>query len=352
MNASTPTVTYELPPDQAATSPPEYRGLPRDGVRLLVARPSLAEHRRFADLPGVLEPGDLLVVNTSGTLPAAVDASGRAGPVHVSTVLDDGGWVIELRRGDGRGPDYSLRPGEWLELPDGVRLEVLEAHPRAGRRLIRLWRARPNRVVDLVAYLRRHGRPISYGYLNGQYPISAYQTVYATSPGSAEMPSAGRPFTEELLVRLMARGITVTPVVLHTGVSSPEAHEPPFPERYDVPPVTTRLVNSALAAGNRVIAVGTTVVRALETRATPDGVVHPGRGWTDLVLGPDRPARVVTGLISGLHEPGASHLKLLAAVVGASLVRSAYQEALTQGYLWHEFGDSTLFLPDRKADAA
>ena len=349
MNTSPAVLTFKISPDQAATSPPEHRGLRRDGVRLLVARPSVVEHLRFKDLPDTLEPGDLLVINTSGTLPAAVDASGRAGPVHVSAALDDGTWVIELRRGDGRGPDHDLRPEEWLELAGGVRLEVLEPYPRAGLRSARLWRARPTRVVDLVAYLRRHGRPISYGYLDDQYPITAYQTVYATTPGSAEMPSAGRPFSESLLVRLMARGVTVAPIVLHAGVSSPEAAEPPFPERYDVPPVTARLVNSAVAAGDRVIAVGTTVVRALETRATPDGVVHPGRGWTDLVLNPDRPARVVNGLISGLHEPGASHLKLLEAVVGPELVRSAYRAAVDHGYLWHEFGDSTVFLPDRQS---
>jgi S-adenosylmethionine:tRNA ribosyltransferase-isomerase len=349
MNASSGVVTFKISPDQAATSPPEHRGLRRDDIRLLVARPSRVEHRRFTELPDILEPGDLLVINTSGTMPAAVDASGRAGAVHVSTALDDGCWVVELRRGDNRGPDQSLRPGEWLELAGGVRLEVLGPYPRAGLRSTRLWRARPTGVVDLVAYLRRYGRPISYGYLDAQYPITAYQTVYAATPGSAEMPSAGRPFSEALLVRLMARGITVAPIVLHAGVSSPESHEPPFPERYEVPPVTARLVNSALAAGDRVIAVGTTVVRALETCTTPDGIVHAGRGWTDLVLNPDRPSRVVTGLISGLHEPGASHLRLLEAVVGPDLVRSAYRAAVDHSYLWHEFGDSTVFLPDRQS---
>jgi S-adenosylmethionine:tRNA ribosyltransferase-isomerase len=199
--------------------------------------------------------------------------------------------------------------------------------------------------VNLVDYLARHGRPITYGYLDDRYPISAYQTVYATVPGSAEMPSAGRPFSETLLVRLMARGVTIAPVVLHAGVSSPEAHEPPLAERYDVPPATARLVASARAAGSRVIAVGTTVVRALETVATPAGAVHSGHGWTDLLLGPDRPSRVVDGLITGLHEPEASHLLLLEAVAGIDLVRSAYDAAIAHGYLWHEFGDSTVFLP-------
>lgn len=348
MSASSTEITFELSLDQAATTPPEHRGLPRDGIRLLVARPSGIEHRRFRDLVEILEPGDLLVINTSGTLPAAVEARGRGGPVHVSTVLDDGCWIIELRRGDGQGPDRTLAPGERLNLTGGVHLTVLEPYPRTAAEPARLWRARPARPVDLVEYLGQYGRPISYGYLVDQYPISAYQTVYATVPGSSEMPSAGRPFSESLLVQLMARGVTVAPIVLHAGVSSPEAHEPPFPERYVVPPATARLVRNARAAGNRVIAVGTTVVRTLETVATPEGTVHPGRGWTDLVLGPDRPARVIDGLISGFHEPGASHLRLLEAVVGPELVGSAYRAAIDNGYLWHEFGDSAVFLPDER----
>ena len=338
-------VTFEVSPDRVATSPPERRGQDRDGVRLLVVRPSGIEHRRFRDLPDALHAGDLLVINTSGTLPAAVDAPGRAGPVHVSTVLDDGSWVIELRRVDGRGPDRSLAPGHRIALPGGVQLAVVEPYPRADAEPARLWRARPVAPVDLVEYLGRYGRPITYGYLDGRYPLTAYQTVYATVPGSAEMPSAGRPFSERLLVQLIARGITIAPIVLHAGVSSTEAHEQPFPERYTVPSSTARLVASARAAGSRVVAVGTTVVRALESVATPDGTVRAGQGWTDLVLGPHRPARVVNGIISGFHEPGASHLMLLEAIAGRELVRSSYQAALDHGYLWHEFGDSTVFLP-------
>ena len=144
----------------------------------------------------------------------------------------------------------------------------------------------------------------------------------------------------------MARGVVVAPLVLHAGVSSPEKDEPPMPERFTVPASTARLVASTRAAGGRVVAVGTTVVRALETATDPDGTVHPAHGWTDLVLGPDRPSRVVTGLITGLHAPEASHLLLLEAVAGPALVGRAYRAALEHGdYLWHEFGDSTLFLP-------
>ena len=209
----------------------------------------------------------------------------------------------------------------------------------------RLWRARPLQPVDRIDYLSRFGRPVSYDYLERRFPLADYQNVFATTAGSAEMASAGRPFTAELLVQLMAAGVTVAPLTLHCGVSSPELHEPPMPEPYDVPVDTARLINSAVWAGRRIIAVGTTVVRALETMSAGNGTVRPGNGWTDLILGPDRPAQVVTGLFTGLHMPEASHLLLLEAVAGPELVQQAYEAVVPEGYLWHEFGDSMLFLP-------
>ena len=339
-----PATRFVLPLGAEAHEPPEHRGLARDGVRLLVARPDRVEHRRFRELAAVLDPGDLLVVNTSATLPAALDVrhhDGRPMTVHVATTLDDGDWVVEPRRPDGPEPDVGV--GDRLGLP-GVVLTLVAPYPDelAPRRL---WRARPWPPVGVAGYLATYGRPIAYGHLAGRFPLADHQTVYATEPGSAEMPSAGRPLTESLLVRLMARGVTVAPLVLHAGVSSPEKHEPPTPERYTVPRETARLVNSAREAGARVVAVGTTVVRALETVAAPDGTVSSGHGWTDLVLGPDRPACTVTGLISGLHEPEASHLALLEAVAGSALVGRTYESAVAERYLWHEFGDSTLLLP-------
>lgn len=342
-----PVTEFALPAGREATEPPEHRGLTRDGVRLLVARPDGVAHRHFRDLPDLLEEGDLVVVNTSATRPAAVEGrrpDGRPAPVHLSAVLNDGHWVVEIRRADGRGPDGSVAAGERLALPGGVHLELIRPHAD-GTDPVRLWRAAPLPAVDADRFLTAHGRPITYGYLQGRYPLADYQTVYAMAAGSAEMASAGRPFTERLLVRLMAKGVTIAPVVLHAGVSSPEAHEPPVAERFEVPEVTARLVGSARSAGRRVVAVGTTVVRALETVAAVDGTVRAGRGWTDLILGPERPARLVTGLISGWHEPGASHLLLLEAVAGPALVGAAYAAALRRGYRWHEFGDSILLLP-------
>jgi S-adenosylmethionine:tRNA ribosyltransferase-isomerase len=341
------TTTFALPPGAEASSPPEERGLARDEVRLLVATPAGVAHTRFCELPELLEPGDLVVVNTSATLPARVEArraDGAVVPLHVSTQLDDGDWVVELRRPDNSGPDLGAEPGTGLELPGGVRLLLLEGHPDPARPS-RLRRARPSPSARIAAYLPAHGRPIGYGYLAGDFPLADRQNVWATEPGSAEMASAGRPFSADVVVRLVARGIVVAPLVLHTGVSSPELHEPPYPERFAVPETTARLVRSTRTAGRRVVAVGTTVTRALETAAGDDGVVRAASGWTSLVLGPDRPARVVTGLVTGLHVPEASHLQLLEAVAGPALVARAYEAAVAQRYLWHEFGDSMVFLP-------
>jgi S-adenosylmethionine:tRNA ribosyltransferase-isomerase len=338
--------TFVLPAEAEASSPPEWRGLARDEVRLMAITMGGITHHRFHELPELLAPGDLVVVNTSATLPARLEArraDGAVVPLHVSTQLDDGDWVVELRRPGNDGPDLGAEPGTELELPGGVGLRLLEGHPDPARPS-RLWRARPSRPLRIAAYLPAHGRPIGYDYLAGDFPLATRQNVWATEPGSAEMASAGRPFSAEVVVRLIARGVAVAPLILHTGVSSPELHEAPYPERFAVPAATARLVELTRAAGGRVVAVGTTVTRALETAAGDDGVVRPAGGWTSLVLGPDRPARVVTGLVTGLHAPEASHLELLEAVAGPEAVARAYEAAVSERYLWHEFGDSMVFL--------
>jgi S-adenosylmethionine:tRNA ribosyltransferase-isomerase len=335
---------FVLPDGAEASTPPAVR----DGVRLLVARPSGIAHVRFDRLADFLSPGDLVVVNTSATLPAAVDGrrgDGRAVTVHFATELDDRTWVVEPRPGPAAtGPVEDARIGEAITLPDRVPLTLLAPHP-AGQS--RLWRARIGSEGGTLPYLRRHGRPIRYAYAPVPIPLAEYQTVFAREPGSAEMPSAGRPFTDRLVTDLVSRGIGVAPITLHTGVSSQQPGEPPQPERFRVPAATARLVNATRAWGNRIVAVGTTVTRALESAADDTGRVRERSGWTDLVLGPQRRARIVSGLITGWHAPGASHLDLLEAVAGEALVRAAYDEALRGGYRWHEFGDSCLLLPDQ-----
>ena len=343
-----PFLDFSLPPALEAKEPPEARGLARDEVRLLVscrAQQRLV-HTHFYRLDRFLRPGDLLVINTSATRPASVPAERRDGlslRLHLSTELPDGRWLVELRRPRGEAT-VSFRegkPGETIALPAGGRVTLQQA--RGPHR--RLWEATVALPAPVDVYLGEHGEPIRYQYVEGEWPLACYQTVYATEPGSAEMPSAGRAFTPELLTRLVARGVQVAPIVLHTGVASLEADEPPYEEVYRVPATTARLVNGTHAHGGRVVAVGTTVVRALETEAGAAGTVTGGEGWTDLIITPRRGVRVVDALLTGLHEPKATHLAMLEALAGKEHLRHAYQEALQEEYLWHEFGDLHLILP-------
>ena len=339
---------FELPHRLEATAPPEARGRAREAVRLMVADAATDTvfHAAFSELPGLLDPGDLVVVNVSATLPAAVPAARSDGTpvrVHVATRapgLGENWRVVEIRAADGASPARG-RAGETIRLPGAHGELALVAPYASGSRLMLGRLDGPGTFADLLDDV---GEPIRYGYVEQAWPLSAYQTVYATTSGSAEMPSAGRPFTASIICGLVARGVAVAPLTLHTGVSSPERHEPPFPEEYVVPPATARQVNATRAAGGRVIAVGTTVVRALETVADPAGTVSAGAGWTGLVIDPRRGVRAVDGLITGWHEPEASHLQMLSAIGGDEVLEHSYAEALRHGYLWHEFGDSHLIL--------
>ncbi|MFF4753990.1 S-adenosylmethionine:tRNA ribosyltransferase-isomerase [Streptomyces sp. NPDC002514] len=390
-----------IPDELSARVPAEQRGpgLGRDAVRLLVSHGREVAHHAFAELPRLLRAGDLLVVNTSPTLAAAVD--GRIGHarvvVHFSTRGDDGRWAVELRDPDGRGTTRAWDPsgarsthrlgggggragtpaGAEVRLPGGVRLVLEEPLSERG---LRLWWARVS-GAEVTGLLREYGRPIRYSYTDRDQPLSAYQTVFALptpdGTGSAEMPSAARPFTAGVVAELVSRGVLFAPVTLHTGVASAEAHEPPYPERFAVPETSARLVNAVRAGrgtlpsqggggrpdsgggrpdghgggrqdgrGGRVIAVGTTAVRALESATGLDGLVRAAEGWTDLVVTPERGVRVVEGLLTGLHEPEASHLLILEAVAGRAAVDRGYEAALNRLYLWHEFGDVHLILPE------
>ncbi|MFG3031154.1 S-adenosylmethionine:tRNA ribosyltransferase-isomerase [Streptomyces sp. NPDC048253] len=354
----------KVPEELSARVPAEQRGpgRDRDDVRLLVSRGTEATHHAFRELPCLLRAGDLLVVNTSPTLAAAVD--GRVGHarvvVHFSTRGDDGRWAVELREPDGKGTTRARAGGSAgtvVRLAGGVRLTPEEPlSPGSGR----LWWARVSPVGAVPGLLREHGRPIRYSYTERDQPLSVYQTVFASpsadGSGSAEMPSAARPFTAGLVAELVSRGVLFAPITLHTGVASAEVHEPPYPERFVVPEASARLINAVRGGGGRqargrVIAVGTTAVRAVESAAGADGVVRARAGWTDLVVTPARGVRVVDGLLTGLHEPEASHLLMLEAVAGRDAISRGYEEALDGRYLWHEFGDVHLVLPEESADA-
>ncbi|MEJ7585369.1 MAG: S-adenosylmethionine:tRNA ribosyltransferase-isomerase [Acidimicrobiales bacterium] len=347
MTTTTTALAFDLSPELIATEPIETLGLRRDAARMLVSwrsRDAVVD-ASFADLGHFLEPGDVLVVNDSATLPAAV-ATGDGRLVHLSTELGDGLWVVELRHACGAGSTPLLDgPTQTVSLPEGARVELLAPYPAGHEGPVRLWLARLGLPAPLTSYLARHGQPIRYGCGDEAWPLSAYQTVFGLKPGSAEMPSAARGFTPELVARLVAAGVVLAPITLHTGVSSLEASEPPYPERYVVPQPSADIVNEARAVGRRVIAVGTTATRAIETTADERGWSHSGRGWTDLVITPERGVRAVDGIISGWHEAEASHLLLLEAVAGSAVLVRSYAQALSQGYRWHQFGDFHLVLP-------
>lgn len=341
---------FDLPSELEASEPSEARGLRRDAVRLMVSSigTNSVQHSTFRCLPAFLRPGDLLVINTSGTMNAALAVTrpdGSAAELHLSTHLPGDLWAVELRTADGKDPIFLTAP-ETLALPAGATAQLLvqyrsgpDAHPT------RLWLAYLALPTEISTYLEHCGFPIRYKYVREPWPLAAYQTVYATEPGSAEMPSAGRAFTPELLTALIARGIRVAPLLLHTGVASLEADEHPYDEFFRVPPATAQLVNATHEMGGRVIAVGTTVVRALETITDEQGMTHPGEGWTDVVVTPERGTRAVDALLTGFHEPRSSHLAMLEAIAGRPHLELAYAAALNNGYLWHEFGDLHLILP-------
>jgi S-adenosylmethionine:tRNA ribosyltransferase-isomerase len=356
MLAARPDTHFSSPEDRTATEPPELRGLRRDGVRLLIATPAGMQHTVFRSLADHLRAGDVLVVNTSATVPGQLDGDRNGSPVivHVANRLPDGSRVVELRSApDASAPILDGRVGELIGLPAGGFLELIAAYPESGSSPTglgnRLWRARITTRHRLSDYLGEHAGPISYGYLNASFPISAYQTIFALHPGSAEMPSAARPFSTELVTQLVAQGVIFAPITLHTGLSSQDAGEAPQPEWFAVSETTADVVNSSRARGGRVIAVGTTATRAIESAAQPNGTATAVSGWTDLVISPERPVRLVDGLITGWHNPDASHLLLVESVAGAELTQRAYDAAVAERYLWHEFGDCGLLIPEGKS---
>jgi S-adenosylmethionine:tRNA ribosyltransferase-isomerase len=315
------------------------------------------EHACFRQLPDYLAAGDLLVINSSATINAAFDVvrttlTGSAERVllHLSTPLSDERWVVELRRmtQEGSEPLLTADVGDVLWLAGGAQatLVVPLIHDQSARAAgARLWIAEVSVPGGTLAYADDYGSPIRYRYVPKKWPLSYYQTVFAREPGSVEMPSAARPFTSDIVRRLEVKGVRIAPIVLHAGVSSLDADELPYPEKYSVPRATAEAVNAAHAAGARVIAVGTTVVRALESAAASDGTVRAAAGWTNLVITPSRGVRAVDALLTGFHAPNASHLWMLEALASHEHLAACYDAALRQRYLWHEFGDLHLIIP-------
>ncbi len=342
-----PPIQFTLSPELEAHQPAELRGLRRDQVRLMVLPRFTGSpiHTRFDALGDYLNPGDLLVVNTSRTLPAllkAHDEQGRPVEVRLAHRQSDELWDGLLL--DGRA--QIGRAGMQLEFDLGLSAQVLRAQPD----LPFLWQIKFDRCcLPLLDLIYRLGEPIRYYYIENALPIDFYQTVYAREPGSVEMPSAGRPFSWELLLRLRHKGVGLASIILHAGLSSTrddalDAARPVAAEEFRLPAETAQAINDTHAEGKKVIAVGTTVVRAVETAARPDGTVEPARGWTHLRIRPDYRLRAIDGLLTGMHEPRTTHLDMLSTFVAPDRLQAAYQEAIRLRYLWHEFGDVNLII--------
>jgi S-adenosylmethionine:tRNA ribosyltransferase-isomerase len=349
-----------------AIAPP----LRRDAVRLLVldgAAGTLRDHA-FAELPQLLGDGDLLVLNDAATLPASLVGQGPGGdPLEVRLVAPSehgdpttARWLCVLfgagdwhTRTEDRPPPPSLAVGDTIVLGQ-LSARVVALDPRSDR-LVQIEFDRDGEA--LVHAIYREGRPVQYSHLQVDLDLWDVQTVYAARPWAVEMPSAGRPITLGMLEALRVRGVRVATLTHAAGLSATgdDALDAalPLPERYEIPPATIDAIATTRAVGGRVIAVGTTVVRALESSALANGGrPRAGAGEATLVLGPGFRPSVVDGILSGIHEPTESHYRLLAAFAPIDDLARASAFATLRGYRTHEFGDSCLVLGRSRTYAA
>jgi S-adenosylmethionine:tRNA ribosyltransferase-isomerase len=334
---------------------------PRDeplDERLLVVDPRAGTFRdaRVRDLARVLAPGDLLVVNDAATIPASFHATTAAGaPVELRLAAHRGGplWQAALlgagdwrTRTEHRPAPPTVKSGDTLRIGPGFDATVEHVDP-----------ARPRLVVvrfsldgaPLWAAIYRHGHPIQYAHVARPLDLWHVQTPFAARPWAVEMPSAGRPLTAALLADLRARGVAIATLTHAAGLSSTgdDAVDAllPLPERFDLPATTVRAITEARLRGARVVAAGTTVVRALEGCARLHGELVAGEGTTDLKIDARFRPRVIDGLLTGLHDVGTSHRELVQAFAPEPLLARAWVHAEQRGYMDHEFGDECLVLP-------
>lgn len=342
-------VQFELPDHLGCPPPTEDRNLRRDDVRLLVTAGSEPTyHDVFSSLDRYLKAGDVLVVNTSATVASAfpVGLPGeKQGTLHLSNKLNDHEWLFEIReiRGTKNERWKQGEEGMELRLPGGAKLSLKRRYFKETQ-MLDLWIGELWTDQNETTWMQEHGHPIKYTQLDQSFPLSYYQTLFSFHPGSAEMPSAGRGFTDSLMRKLIKRGVVFAPILLHTGVSSLEEHEKPYPEYMEIDPVSALLINQAKASGRRVIAVGTTAIRAIESAVNESGEVEAFRGNTELFIDADYKMKVADGLLTGFHEPRASHLNMLQSIAGFDHIERAYQEAIEAKYFWHQFGDLHLIL--------
>jgi S-adenosylmethionine:tRNA ribosyltransferase-isomerase len=351
MNVITPSIVqFDLPQRLACPLPTEERKIERDEVRLLVTKKSgEIDHTIFKHFDDYLQRGDVLVVNTSATIPAAFPVQlpdGREGRLHLSTKVNEKKWLVEIREVTGNKTSrwYEGEQGMIFRLPSGASITLKEKFYK-NEKWLNIWVAELNTNQSVQSYISLNGQPIQYDKLDRQYPLSYYQTFFSFHPGSSEMPSAGRGFTKAVIKKLQKKGVLFAPIILHTGISSLEENELPYPEYMEIDPVSASIINNAKGDGGRIIAVGTTCVRAIETATNDNGIIQPFRGNTELFIDESYEMKITDGLLTGFHEPRASHLNMLQAIGGFEHLENAYMEAISAGYYWHQFGDLHLMLP-------
>lgn len=341
--------TYQLPPERIAQNPAE----PRDSSRLLVVdSPTTHRHQVFRDLPELLQPGDLLVLNNTRVIPARLYGY-KPGGGRVEILLlepqSDSQWTALVKPGRRLKPGAEIWFGEHPQAPDLI-AKVLATDPDTHGRLLEFFVPGGNRLDALIEQLGQ--MPLPPYITDSQADPSQYQTVYAETPGAIAAPTAGLHFTPELFDRLEAKGIQRAKVTLHVGIGTFRPVESEDITRHamhqewiDVPAATVEAILRTKAAGGRVIAVGTTVVRSLEGAAQA-GELKPYRGKTELFIYPGYRWQVVDGLITNFHLPGSSLLMLVSALIGRQRLLALYEQAIEANYRFYSFGDALLVLPD------
>ncbi|MDS0257018.1 S-adenosylmethionine:tRNA ribosyltransferase-isomerase [Thermoplasmatales archaeon AK] len=333
--------------DKAYSLPPELSGRERSAVNLLYINSASRAYSvlRFADIVDILEDESLLVFNDSLTIPAKftviVERTGEPATVHVGSL--PGHYVVEIRSNGLRTEN-----GDILIFPEGGKLRLLErmaAFPR-------YWIASPESGFNLLSAGLSFGSYINYGNFEYRPSDGVYVSEFARNPGSVEYPSASRPFTEDLILRLKDKGVNIVTLTLHCNLASLDADEfwmseRLLPEHYSVSEKTASALNAQINSGGKIIAVGTSVVRALET-VYKEQLFTAGEGWTDIFIRNSLKSPI-SGLITGMHDPSTSHILLLGAFCPLGLLVSAYQTAEDYGFRWHEFGDAALLMRDSKA---
>ncbi len=339
---------FNLPKILECSTPSEERGIGRDEVKLMISNKYTNEihHKKFKEIDAFLEEGDVLIVNTSGTMNAALSVelpNSKKGRLHLSTQIASDKHLVEIREVENNETKrfHDLEAGEQLQLEHGGKVKLIEPYyeNKQDKSHIQLWVVEFDISQDLNSYLEKYGSHIKYFGVDKKYPTEYYQTCFVTEKGSTEMPSAGRAFTPNLITKLIAKGIQFAPILLHTGISSLEANEKPYPEYFSVSQASADVINNAKKNGNRIIAVGTTAIRAIESSLNEENKVIANEGLTDLFVTPERGLKVIDSMITGFHEPKASHLLMMEALVNREHLELCYQSAIKKEYKWHEFGD-------------